>query len=105
MSFQACLLYPYMPNGTLETKLRCRPGTEALTGDQRWSISAGIASGLNHLHSRQKPLIHRDIKTSNILLNDHCVPKVGQKTKKTDGIAKKTLPNCFCRSFNNGNQS
>ena len=77
--FQLCLVYPYMPNGTLEKRLRAQPGVEVLTSEQRFLISNGVASGLYHLHSRQKPLVHRDVKPSNILLTEHCTPKVSWK--------------------------
>jgi serine/threonine protein kinase len=47
----------------------------ALTVGHRMQILSGVASGLNFLHTRPKPLIHRDIKTPNILLDDSDKPK------------------------------
>jgi hypothetical protein len=82
-----CLIYPYFVNGNLEDRLQMRrthhqelvlsstPVT-ALTVGHRMQILSGVASGLNFLHTRPKPLIHRDIKTPNILLDDSDKPKI-----------------------------
>ena len=48
-----------------------------LTADQRMRILIGVAEGINFLHTQPKPMIHRDIKSPNILLdNDDETPKV-----------------------------
>lgn len=49
----------------------------ALSWNQRYSIIEGIARGLLHLHrdSRLK-VIHRDLKASNILLDEDMNPKI-----------------------------
>ena len=48
-----------------------------LTADQRMRILTGVAEGINFLHTQPKPMIHRDIKSPNILLdNDDETPKV-----------------------------
>ena len=70
-----CLIYPYMKNGTLERRIRLE-GEEILGVEQRCSILEGVAEGILFLHSQPKPLIHRDIKSSNILLDDDLMPKV-----------------------------
>ena len=38
------------------------------TGAHGKEVLAGIASGLHHLHSRRPPIVHRDIKSPNILV-------------------------------------
>jgi len=75
-----CLVYEFMPNGSLEDRLMCRQGTVPLSWRQRLNIARGTARGLNFLHSRstrEKPLIHGDIKSGNILLDKAFDPKIG----------------------------
>ena len=75
-----CLLYPYMENGSLEDRLAMKmAGKPALSPMQRLKIAYGTGEGLQHLHSAShtKPLVHRDIKTANILLDANNEPKVG----------------------------
>ena len=75
-----CLVYEFMPNGSLEDRLMCRQGTVPLSWKQRLNIARGTARGLNFLHSRstrEKPLIHGDIKSGNILLDKAFDPKIG----------------------------
>ncbi|KAJ3695087.1 hypothetical protein LUZ60_000464 [Juncus effusus] len=69
------LVYEYMQEGTLQGKLRddARP----LTWKQRLKIGYESAQGLDYLHnSCNPPLIHRDVKTSNILLNSNLEAKI-----------------------------
>lgn len=72
----SCLLYEFMPNGTLAKKLSAKSKSEALTAQQRLVIAKGVAEGIRHLHSQNKILIHRDIKPSNILLANNFQPKL-----------------------------
>jgi len=75
-----CLLYPFMENGSVEERLAMKvEGKRALTPMQRLKIAHGSAEGLRYLHnaSHTKPLVHRDIKTANILLDSNNDPKIG----------------------------
>ncbi|KAK9507942.1 hypothetical protein O3M35_007698 [Rhynocoris fuscipes] len=73
-----CLVYQYMPNGSLEDRLLCREGSKPLNWAQRHSIAIGTARGLQFLHTiGSKPLIHGDIKSANILLDTYLEPKIG----------------------------
>ncbi|TRY74446.1 hypothetical protein TCAL_00561 [Tigriopus californicus] len=72
-----CLIYPYLENGNLEDHLQMkRPGVVPLNQDQRYRILLGVSEGLHFLHEQPKPLIHRDVKTSNILLDGDLLPKI-----------------------------
>ncbi|OVA03797.1 Protein kinase domain [Macleaya cordata] len=65
------LVYEYMPRGSLENHLFRKYGA-ALPWAARMKIALGAAKGLTFLHETEKPVIYRDFKTSNILLDaDH----------------------------------
>ncbi|KHN38370.1 Leucine-rich repeat receptor-like serine/threonine-protein kinase BAM3 [Glycine soja] len=63
------LVYEYMPNGSLGEILHGKRG-EFLKWDTRLKIATEAAKGLCYLHHDCSPLIiHRDVKSNNILLN------------------------------------
>ncbi|GAV67743.1 Pkinase domain-containing protein [Cephalotus follicularis] len=72
------LVYEYVNNGNLEQWLHgivgpCSP----LTWESRMNIILGTAKGLTYLHEGLEPkVVHRDIKSSNILLDKQWNPKV-----------------------------
>uniref|UniRef100_A0A3B5MEN0 Protein kinase domain-containing protein n=1 Tax=Xiphophorus couchianus TaxID=32473 RepID=A0A3B5MEN0_9TELE len=71
-----CLIYSYMQNRSLEDHCQDALG---LSWPDRVSIIEGASAALQFLHrppSRQEPLIHGDVKSSNILLDQHLVPKL-----------------------------
>ncbi|VFQ97795.1 unnamed protein product [Cuscuta campestris] len=64
------LVYELMQNGSLENQLHGPSHGSALTWNRRMKIALDIARGLEYLHERCKPpVIHRDLKSSNILLD------------------------------------
>uniref|UniRef100_A0A8C7N1K4 Interleukin-1 receptor-associated kinase 1 n=1 Tax=Oncorhynchus kisutch TaxID=8019 RepID=A0A8C7N1K4_ONCKI len=71
-----CLLYVFMPNGSLEDQLH-NQASAALFWPQRVSVLLGTARAIQFLHSSSPQLIHGDIKSSNILLDEHMEPKLG----------------------------
>lgn len=71
-----CLLYTYMPNGSLEHRLHCG-SYGALSWSERVSILKGTAKALQFLHCCSPKVIHGDVKSSNILLGGHLEPKLG----------------------------
>ena len=73
-----CLVYQFMPNGSVEDRLMQKRKTEPLSCEQRYNIALGTARGLQYLHTiGDKPLIHGDIKSANILLDKNFDPKIG----------------------------
>uniref|UniRef100_L7M6C8 non-specific serine/threonine protein kinase n=1 Tax=Rhipicephalus pulchellus TaxID=72859 RepID=L7M6C8_RHIPC len=77
---EPCIVYQFMPNGSLEDRLRCKHNTPSLNWTQRATVAKGVARGLYFLHTSLvdgKPLIHGDIKSANILLDANLEPKIG----------------------------
>ncbi|KAH1050397.1 hypothetical protein AAZX31_08G091900 [Glycine max] len=74
-SRELLLVYEYIPNGTVADHLhgqRAKPGT--LAWHTRMNIAIETASALVYLHASE--IIHRDVKTNNILLDNHFSVKV-----------------------------
>uniref|UniRef100_A0A8C3VV45 Interleukin-1 receptor-associated kinase 4 n=1 Tax=Catagonus wagneri TaxID=51154 RepID=A0A8C3VV45_9CETA len=69
-----CLVYVYMPNGSLLDRLSCLDDTPPLSWYMRCKIAQGAANGLSFLHENHH--IHRDIKSANILLDEDFTAKI-----------------------------
>uniref|UniRef100_A0A0D9WFT3 non-specific serine/threonine protein kinase n=1 Tax=Leersia perrieri TaxID=77586 RepID=A0A0D9WFT3_9ORYZ len=72
------LVYEYLPNGSVSGHLydTGKSSMTRLEFKQRLSIAIGAAKGLNHLHTLVPPLIHKDFKTSNVLVDENFIAKV-----------------------------
>ncbi|KAG6482112.1 L-type lectin-domain containing receptor kinase SIT2-like [Zingiber officinale] len=71
------LVYDYMPNGSLDKLLhgQAKPGLDWAT---RFRIIRGVAAGLLYLHEDwEQVVVHRDIKASNVLLDDEMNGRLG----------------------------
>ncbi|KAI3748669.1 hypothetical protein L6452_11920 [Arctium lappa] len=75
---QRLLVYEYMPLGSLEDHLHdLPPDKQQLDWNTRMKIAAGAAKGLEYLHDKASPpVIYRDLKCSNILLDEDYNPKL-----------------------------
>ncbi|EFJ14281.1 hypothetical protein SELMODRAFT_120844 [Selaginella moellendorffii] len=75
---QRLLVYEFMPLGCLEDHLHDIPPEKApLDWNTRMKIAAGAAMGLEYLHDKANPpVIYRDFKSSNILLDNNFHPKL-----------------------------
>nr|XP_018680906.1 PREDICTED: probable LRR receptor-like serine/threonine-protein kinase At5g59680 [Musa acuminata subsp. malaccensis] len=73
------LVYEYMKQGSLRDHLRVKAGcAKVLSWGQRLQIALDAAQGLDYLHKGCKPpIIHRDVKSSNILLSEELEAKIG----------------------------
>ncbi|CAN6461889.1 unnamed protein product [Victoria cruziana] len=75
---QRLLVYEYMPMGSLEDHLfDIQPGRRPLDWNTRMKIAVGAAKGLEYLHDKANPpVIYRDLKSANILLDNDFNPKL-----------------------------
>lgn len=107
---QRFLIYDYMPNGSLAEHLfGGKSKAQPLNWPQRRNIVMGTAKGLAYLHdSIDPPIYHRDIKASNILLDEEMnayvtdfglariMTKVGEShiTTRVPGTHRSLFPEC-----------
>ncbi|ESQ27104.1 hypothetical protein EUTSA_v10018582mg [Eutrema salsugineum] len=72
-----CIVYEMMQNGSLESQLHGPSQGSGLTWQLRMKIAVDIARGLEYLHEHcHPPVVHRDLKSSNILLDSEFNAKI-----------------------------
>ncbi|XP_051220443.1 uncharacterized protein [Lolium perenne] len=93
------LVFEFMPNGSLDRWLHmdvhASEQPEGLTLIQRLNIALNIADALDYLHNCEPPIVHCDLKPSNILLNKDLVAHIGDF-----GLAKILSQSATERLFN-----
>ncbi|KAL0696686.1 hypothetical protein Bca4012_063866 [Brassica carinata] len=71
------LIYEYMANGDLRENMLGKRSGNVLSWETRMQIAVEAAQGLEYLHNGcRPPMVHRDVKTTNILLNERFQAKL-----------------------------
>ncbi|NWT88507.1 IRAK2 protein, partial [Lanius ludovicianus] len=83
-----CLMYPYLPNGSLQNKLQSHDDSAPLTWEMRISISIGVVRAVDYLHN--SGILHGNIKSSNVLLDENFTPKIGHSGLRLHSPDKKS---------------
>ncbi|XP_030901931.2 interleukin-1 receptor-associated kinase-like 2 [Melopsittacus undulatus] len=83
-----CLIYPYLPNGSLQNRLQCQDDSAPLTWEMRISIAVGLLRATEYLHN--SGILHGNIKSSNILLDENFTPKLGHSGLRLYSVDKKS---------------
>lgn len=74
---ESLLVYEYVANRSLDQFLFEKEKVQVLNWKQRFEIMLGTAEGLAYLHGGSHVrIIHRDIKSSNVLLDENLAPKI-----------------------------
>lgn len=77
VSPEKLLVYEYVANESLDKLIFKSATCDVLDWSRRYDVIAGVARGLLYLHEDAHDcIIHRDIKASNILLDEKWVPKI-----------------------------
>nr|XP_043609052.1 probably inactive leucine-rich repeat receptor-like protein kinase At3g28040 [Erigeron canadensis] len=92
------LVTDYVPNDSLQAILHERSTSQPLSWSKRFNILLGTAKGLAHLHhSFRPPIVHYNIKPTNILLDDDFNPKISDfgLTRILAKLDKQVMSNRF----------
>eukprot|EP01102_Stenamoeba_stenopodia_P000647 TRINITY_DN1060_c0_g1_i24.p1 TRINITY_DN1060_c0_g1~~TRINITY_DN1060_c0_g1_i24.p1 ORF type:complete len:877 (+),score=262.46 TRINITY_DN1060_c0_g1_i24:270-2900(+) len=82
---ERCLIFPLMKGGPLDKRLQQKENR--LSWQQRLEIALQTVEGLTYLHQLENAILHRDVKSGNILLDEHDNARLCDA-----GLAKFALP-------------
>lgn len=82
---KAFIAMEFLPNGALFDYIINNPATE-ITWERRWQLACDTTLGLHYLHTRKPPLVHRDFKSHNLLLDANGRVKVCDFGLTTDAF-------------------
>ncbi|OHT10763.1 TKL family protein kinase [Tritrichomonas foetus] len=90
-----CIITEYMNGGSLFYRIHAKDPSDRLTPTKLTIIALGIAYGMSYLHAKQ--MIHRDLKSLNILLDANDYPKIcdfGLTRTKTNEMMTGRIGTC-----------
>lgn len=70
-----CIVTEFLPRGSLYRLIHRK--TSGMTWQRRLRMALDIARGMNYLHKSNPPIVHRDLKSSNLLVDRNWTVKVG----------------------------
>eukprot|EP00268_Persea_americana_P022037 TRINITY_DN2192_c0_g1_i2.p1 TRINITY_DN2192_c0_g1~~TRINITY_DN2192_c0_g1_i2.p1 ORF type:complete len:384 (+),score=47.60 TRINITY_DN2192_c0_g1_i2:1067-2218(+) len=71
------LIYEYVPFILYNRLHQANPSSSLISWEHRLRIAIEIAYAITYLHiGTSRPILHRDIKSKNILLDEHCKPRL-----------------------------
>ncbi|XP_062081429.1 wall-associated receptor kinase-like 9 [Humulus lupulus] len=95
------LVYEFVPNGMLSEYIHNKNADFLFTWSMRLRIATEVAGALSYLHSATSfPIYHRDVKSSNILLDEKLAAKVADfGTSRTVSLEQTHLTTLVCSTF------
>ena len=73
----------FVEGGTLSAWIETQKPEDPPSFDVILLIAGGTAKGMQYLHSRNPaPILHRDIKSENVLMDRKLVPKIGESSAR-----------------------
>ncbi|XP_029453385.1 interleukin-1 receptor-associated kinase-like 2 [Rhinatrema bivittatum] len=83
-----CLIYQYMPNGSLDKALHGQKDVALLSWEKRVTIALGVLRAIQHLHATG--ILHGNVKSSNVLLDENYIPKLANSGCRFSMVEKKS---------------
>ncbi|GLJ30457.1 hypothetical protein SUGI_0602940 [Cryptomeria japonica] len=96
------LVYEYMPNGSLYERLHGTQPQALMDWPTRYKIAFGAAQGLSYMHHDYSPLlVHRDIKSNNILLDSQFNAHIADfgLARNLDKVGQEDVMSVFAGSY------